>query len=208
MAEAQSTPRTIYIDVLSLSPYVAYIPDFLDDAECEHLVENARAKVTRSVTVDAATGKLVEVETRSSDTMFFTRGETPVVKTIEERIAQLTRTPVTHGEGLQVIRYLPGQEYQAHFDFFDPDLPGSRVVAEHGGQRVLTMIMYLNDVEAGGETHFPEIGLTVSPRKRAAVLFYDCTPAGEIDRRTLHAGMPVVAGEKWISTKWVREHEY
>jgi len=77
-----------------------------------------------------------------------------------------------------------------------------------GGQRVATLVMYLNDVEAGGSTVFPSIGLDVLPRKGSAVYFAYTSDAGETDPRTLHGGSPVTAGEKWIATKWLRQRRY
>lgn len=79
---------------------------------------------------------------------------------------------------------------------------------QQGGQRIATLIMYLNDVEAGGSTVFPEVGLDVLPRRGNAVYFAYCTETGVLDPRSLHGGSPVGAGEKWIATKWFRQGEY
>jgi prolyl 4-hydroxylase len=77
-----------------------------------------------------------------------------------------------------------------------------------GGQRISTLIMYLNDVPAGGSTVFPEVGLDVLPRKGNALYFAYATEDGQLDRRSLHGGSPVGAGEKWIATKWIRQRPY
>ena len=77
-----------------------------------------------------------------------------------------------------------------------------------GGQRVATLIMYLNDVQGGGSTVFPEIGLDVLPRRGNAVFFAYSDDQGRLDPRTLHGGSPVAAGEKWIATKWLRQRTY
>ncbi len=79
---------------------------------------------------------------------------------------------------------------------------------KHGGQRVATLVMYLNDVEAGGSTVFPEVGLDVLPRRGHAVYFAYTTEEGQLDKRSLHGGSPVSAGEKWIATKWFRQRNY
>jgi prolyl 4-hydroxylase len=111
--------------------------------------------------------------------------------------------PVERGEGLQILRYRPGAQYQPHHDYFDPARPGTPRILERGGQRVGTVVMYLNTPERGGATTFPDAGLSVGPTRGSAVFFsYDRPhPA----TRTLHGGAPVLAGEKWVATKWLRE---
>ena len=143
-------------------------------------------------------------ERRTSQGMFFAIGETPLVQRIEQRIADLLAIPVTHGEGLQILHYQPGQEYEPHFDWFNPDQPGYSAVTSRGGQRIASVVMYLNTPEEGGGTAFPRIGLTVTAMRGSAVYFaYDTG-----DEASLHAGLPVLKGEKWIATKWLRERPY
>jgi hypothetical protein len=124
------------------------------------------------------------------------------------RIAQATGVPVEHGEGFQVLHYQPGGEYQPHFDFFNPGRSGEARQLEVGGQRVATLVIYLNSVQAGGATGFPKLGLEVAPVKGNAVFFVYKRPDGTLDEDTLHAGLPVERGEKWIATKWLRERPY
>ncbi|MDO8372927.1 MAG: 2OG-Fe(II) oxygenase, partial [Polaromonas sp.] len=89
---------------------------------------------------------------------------------------------------------------------FDPAEPGTASILERGGQRVGTLILYLGEPEAGGATVFPDIGLEVVPQRGHAVFFsYDQPDASTM---TLHGGAPVLAGEKWVATKWLREHEF
>jgi len=105
-----------------------------------------------------------------------------------------------------VLRYKPGGEYRPHFDYFPPNQTGSKVHLRRGGQRVATLIVYLNDVEAGGETIFPDIGMSVVARRGSAVYFRFMNGSRQLDPLTLHGGSPVLGGEKWIMTKWLREH--
>ena len=135
--------------------------------------------------------------------MFFERGEHPVIERVERRIAALVNWPVENGEGLQILNYQPGAEYKAHHDYFDPAQPGTPTILKRGGQRVGTLVMYLNTPEGGGATTFPDVGLEVAPvRGNAAFFSYDRPHA---DTRTLHGGAPVTAGEKWVATKWMRQ---
>ncbi len=187
------------------SPDIAVLDHVLSHEECDALIELSRPKLARSTTIDPATGAEQVIDARSSEGTYFMRGENAVVARIEKRLSALTGTPVANGEGLQILHYGSGGEYQPHFDFFEPRDPGSAAHLKTGGQRVCTTIMYLNDVDAGGETIFPDIHLSVSPRKGAAVYFSYCDSRGRLDRKTLHGGAPVKRGEKWIATKWVRQ---
>jgi prolyl 4-hydroxylase len=113
------------------------------------------------------------------------------------------RLALGHGEGLQILRYRPGAEYRPHFDYFDPQHSGTARILERGGQRVGTLVIYLNTPDGGGGTTFPDAGLEVAPVRGNAVFFsYDRAHAST---RTLHGGAPVTAGEKWVATKWLRE---
>ena len=109
---------------------------------------------------------------------------------------------------MQILHYGPGGEYKAHQDFFEPKDPGSAVLTRVGGQRIGTVVMYLNDVPEGGETAFPDIGFSAKPIKGSAVYFEYQNAEGQLDYRCLHAGMPVIRGDKWIMTKWLRERPY
>jgi prolyl 4-hydroxylase len=187
------------------SPDIAMLDHVLSYEECDALIALSRSKLARSTTIDSATGAEQVIDARSSEGSYFMRGENAIVSRIEYRLAALTGMPVENGEGLQILHYGTGGEYQPHFDFFEPQDPGSAGHLKSGGQRVCTTIMYLNDVDAGGETIFPDLHLSVSPRKGAAVYFSYCDSRGALDRLTLHGGAPVKRGEKWIATKWARQ---
>jgi prolyl 4-hydroxylase len=185
------------------SPRVIVFGGLLTDAECEGLMVLAQARLTRSETVDNATGGNELNPGRTSDGMFFDRGEKPLINKIEQRISELLNWPLNHGEGLQILRYRPGAEYRPHHDYFDPAHPGSARILERGGQRLATLVMYLNTPQSGGATIFPETGFEVAPLRGNAVFFsYE---RAHVSTRTLHGGAPVVAGEKWVATKWLRE---
>ena len=184
-------------------PRVVVFGQLLSADECDGLMALAQPRLARSETVKNETGGSEVHAARTSDGMFFERGEKPLIARIEARIAELLCWPVSHGEGLQILRYRPGAEYRAHFDYFDPQHPGTPRILERGGQRVGTLVIYLNTPEGGGGTTFPDAGLEVAPLCGNAVFFsYDRPHAST---KTLHAGAPVTAGEKWVATKWLRE---
>lgn len=188
------------------APSLVLLGGLLSDAECEALVAAARPRLGRSLTVATQTGGQEVNADRTSRGMFFERAENELVARIETRIARLVHWPVERGEGLQVLHYRPGAEYKPHYDYFDPDAPGTPSILRRGGQRVATVIMYLSEPERGGGTIFPDVFLEVAPRRGNAVFFsYERPHPGT---RTLHGGAPVLAGEKWIATKWLREREF
>lgn len=189
-------------------PDLAVFNNLLTLGECSALINMSREKLKKSTVVESKTGASKEDHVRTSFGTFFQRQESEFISALEARIAQLVNWPVEHGEGLQILRYLPGEEYRPHFDYFPLRDEGSSTHLVNGGQRVATLILYLNDVELGGATSFPNVGLTVKPQTGNAVYFAYTTETGETDPLSLHAGEPVLKGEKWIATKWLRERPF
>jgi len=195
--------RQVKVVMALRQPRVIVFSDLLSEDECDGIVALATKRLARSETVaTAADGSEVNAA-RTSDGMFFERCETELIRRVESRIATLLRWPLDHGEGLQVLRYRPGAEYQPHYDYFDPGHVSTPGILKRGGQRVGTLVIYLNTPEAGGSTIFPDIGLDVAPVKGNAVFFSYDRP--HPSTQTLHGGSPVVAGEKWVATKWLRQ---
>lgn len=188
------------------APRIVLLGGLLSDAECDGLIAAARPRLERSLTVATQTGGQEVNVDRTSRGMFFQRAENDLVARIEARIARVVRWPVERGEGLQVLHYQPGAEYKPHYDYFDPDAPGTPSILRRGGQRVATVVMYLSEPAQGGGTVFPDVFLEVAPRRGNAVFFSYERP--HPSTRTLHGGAPVLAGEKWIATKWLREREF
>lgn len=184
-------------------PNIVLLGDLLSAEECQALIEAARPRLSRSLTVAVKTGGEEENADRTSQGMFFERGENEVIARIEARLAHLLGWPADHGEGLQILRYGPGAEYKPHYDYFDPREPGTASILQRGGQRVATVVMYLNEPEAGGGTVFPDARFECLPRQGHAVFFN--YGRAHPSSRSLHGGSPVVRGEKWIATKWLRE---
>jgi prolyl 4-hydroxylase len=198
--------REVSVLMTLRNPRLVVFGGLLSADECDALVADATPRLSRSETVELETGGNAVNPSRTSQGMFFGRGETPLCQCIEARIAALLNWPVVNGEGLQVLHYQPGAEYKPHHDYFDPAQPGMASVLRRGGQRVATLVMYLNTPLQGGSTIFPDVSLEVAPIQGNAVFFsYDRPHAIS---RTLHGGAPVIAGEKWVATKWLREGEF
>ncbi len=198
--------RWVEVGFAMFSPRVVLFNNLLSDDECAQLIALAEPKMKRSLTVDNKTGGEELNADRTSDGMFFQRGENDLVKRIEARIAKLVNWPLENGEGLQILHYQPGAQYKPHHDYFDPTQPGTPTILKRGGQRVGTLVMYLNSPTRGGGTTFPDVHLEVMPKKGSGVFFsYDRPHAST---KTLHGGAPVLEGEKWVATKWLREGEF
>ena len=200
--------HAIAIIMVIANPRIVLFGNVLSDSECDELAAFTHDRLTRSPVIEGNDGSMQTHPHRTSTGAMCQRGETALIARIEQRLAALLHWPVDHGEGLQVLNYGIGDEYRPHFDWFDTAQAGPRTHMEKGGQRVGTIIMYLSDVEQGGGTTFPHIGLEVSPRKGCAVFFTNVDPDGLPDQLTLHAGAPVRQGGKLIATKWLRERPY
>ena len=198
--------RPVCVLQVMADPRIVVFGGLLSDEECDQLVALARPRLARSLTVATQTGGEEVNADRTSSGMFFQRGENELVSRIEARIARLVNWPVENGEGLQVLHYTPGTEYKPHYDYFDPAAPGTPTILRRGGQRVGTIVMYLAEPEKGGGTVFPDVHMEVAPKRGNAVFFSYERP--HPTTKTLHGGTPVLAGEKWIATKWLRERKF
>ena len=199
---------------LSHYPHVAFVPEFLTDAECDALVAEAKPKMFRSQVAPYKNSNANPVnDVRTSSQTWLNPGY-GVAKKVIDRVMHLMRQfPHNAHEELQILRYQLGQKYDAHNDYFDPALYGPQA-----NNRAATAYLYLSDVAAGGETHFPraggrpppmeyrscDTGLSVRPKKRALAIFYDMDCQGRLDPTSLHGGCPVKEGVKWAGTLWLR----
>jgi prolyl 4-hydroxylase len=200
--------RAIDVVARSEKPVIAALAGVVTPEECAQLVEMARPRIEPSTVADPETGKDVVTDRRTSLGMFFRPMENDLVSRLDRRFSEVAGLPVENGEGLQILYYPVGAQFPPHFDFLRPSSTANRQSIARSGQRVSTLIAYLNDVGDGGETAFPRAGWTVYPKRGSAVYFEYCNGRGQVDLRTLHAGCPVIHGEKWIATKWMRERRF
>ena len=200
--------REVRVAMWMRDPIVAILDNVLSHDECDKLIELSKDRLQRSTTVNNVTGGGDVSDVRTSSGTYFHVCESPFIAAIDRRLADITQWPIDRAEGMQILRYSDGAEYKAHFDYFDPAEPGSKPYLVLGGQRVSTMVLYLSDVEEGGETTFPALNLEVMPRKGSAAYFEYCNSHGQLDQRSLHGGLPVTKGVKWIATKWMRERVF
>jgi prolyl 4-hydroxylase len=187
------------IEILSADPPVRLVRNLFSAAECDYLIPLAAPALRPSVIVDAATGRPKPDPVRTSDGMNFGPAqEDLVVNALNRRLAAVTGTACECGEPLHVLRYSPGQEYKPHLDA----LPGV------DNQRIVTALVYLNGGYQGGETVFPELGVSAKGEPGDCLIFRNILPDGRGDPRTRHAGAPVTGGVKWLATRWIRQRPF
>lgn len=207
------------ITVSAHSPRAYLFKNFLTPEECDYLIDLAEEELEDATVVEGTTGESVKSEVRTSTAMSFSRGQDEVISRVEKRIAAVSHIPVGHGEPLQVLKYINGQKYDAHHDYFHDDVNPAR---ERGGQRIATMLMYMSTVpiDGGGETTFPDAKfgqvsgaewsdcannkLSVKTEKGDALLFFSLNVDGTKDPRSIHASCPTTVGQKYSLTKWMR----
>jgi len=196
-------PKPVYRQtfVLQVDPMVAVADDFVSRGDCEHIIELARGVIQRAqVSLDDSAGV---IPGRSGFNCWLRYRDDPVVRKVGERAAELVELPLDHAEALQVIHYDPAQEYRAHYDAYDLALPRGQRCCRFGHQRIVTVLVYLNEVIQGGATGFPNLKISVEPRPGRAVVFNNVGPAlMKPHPGSLHAGMPVLEGEKWACNIW------
>ncbi|XP_074349129.1 putative prolyl 4-hydroxylase 6 isoform X2 [Apium graveolens] len=205
---------------LSWRPRAFLYKNFLTDEECDHLILLAKDKLEKSMVADNDSGESIASDVRTSSGMFLMKAQDEVVSGIESRIAAWTFLPVENGEAMQVLHYEHGEKYEPHYDFFR-----DKANQELGGHRVATVLMYLSNVERGGETVFPRSeedtktkddsmsdcaknGYSVKPQKGDALLFFSLHPDARTDSLSLHGSCPVIEGEKWSATKWIHVRSF
>ncbi len=188
-------------------PLVLVVDDFTSPAECEHIISNARAKMKRGkVTLDH---EVAYSEGRTGSTAWIAHDATPIIRRVVRRVGDLVGIPTSHAESLQVVHYAETQEYRAHHDAWKVGTDRHRERTENGGQRLVTALLYVNDVGAGGSTGFPKLDLEVEPIPGRMVLFHNTFgPDHDVHPGSLHGGMPVHYGEKWACNLWFRERPY
>ena len=189
--------REINIIARFEEPLVVVLGSVLDDEECEALIQLSKDLLQRS-----KIGSTKEVsDIRTSSGAFLTDVKNHILARVEKRVSAIMGIPIEHGEGLHILNYKPGQEYKEHLDYFAPTSKAAK------NNRISTLVLYLNDVEEGGTTFFPKLNLTVCPQKGMAVYFEYFYNDPIVNELTLHAGTPVVKGEKWIATQWMRRQK-
>jgi len=188
--------------LLHAHPPIFAVENFLTPAECDFLIENANDAFGPAPVVGKGSGEVSP--SRTSSTCYLAREDLPEYL---RKVGLLAGKPAEHCELPQVGRYMPSQQYLQHFDAFDLGDEDGRRFAANGGQRTVTVLVYLNDVARGGATSFPNLNIEVQPRRGMALVFFPATLDGLLDKMALHAALPAV-DVKYVSQVWIRQSNY
>lgn len=187
------------------APNVAVMEGFATKAMCKWIIGRGQGNLKPSMTADLETGKYRPDPTRSALSLAFTLYRTDLVFVVlQERLKRLTNLPLHNHEPPNLLSYEPGQEYKAHYDFVPLGVPALDAEMQVLGQRVATCLTYLNNDYEGGETLFGRLDWKFRGKTGDAMLFWNVTSDGQPDKLTLHAGLPVVRGRKYLLSQWLR----
>lgn len=195
------TPGIMKLPAEGLDLFV--LPGFLTAAECAGLISRIDAGRQPSAVVDGHP----DPDYRTSESCNLHSAD-PLVAAVEARISSLLGIPTDNSETVQGQRYGEGQQFKAHYDFFHTDRPSWPAQERCGGQRTWTAMAFLNQPERGGQTCFPEAKVRVTPRTGNLLVWNNLDDGGAPNPHTLHQGLPVEAGCKYVITKWYRERRW
>lgn len=197
------------LQTLCLNPLVAIVDDFFEADLAQHIIDSGREIIKRATVVNRAGGTEVS-DVRTNSSIHLDQWTDPRLTELTTRLTELVRLPPENSEPCQLLHYKEAQEFHPHSDAFDRDIGGVEQLVK-GGQRLFTTICYLNDVEDGGETEFPDLKIKVRP-KAGRVLIFGNTRLGtaEVHPHSVHAGRPLGdnSAEKWALTHWWRQLAY
>lgn len=172
---------------------------------CDWLIQHATGRLEPALTNVSETGEQRQHPDRTATNCAFgPEHRDMILAVLQARAARLASIPLENHEAPNVISYLPGQQFALHVDFIDPGTPGFQHELQVLGQRVITIITYLNDDFEGATTHFPALALDFRGSPGDALAFSNVLPDGTPDRNTVHAGKPPASGRKWVLSQWLR----
>jgi len=192
---------------LSEAPLIQTAPGLFSHAMCDALIARAKPLLGPAPIYNETKGGNTVDEVRRHSTAAFQRltDMDLVTEAVCNRACALAGMPAVNAESLQVLHYQVGEYFAPHVDFWNPFFEGHAATLRDHGQRVFTVLVYLNDDLEGGETEFLQLGLRHRGRKGDALMFRNVDAEGQVDPRTLHAGRPPTQGEKWLLSVWIRD---
>jgi len=180
------------------------IRDFINEDEANYILEKAKDKFEPSVLY----GNIVMEQIRKSNTVWLSKHD-PIIKKIISRVCEKCNLPLKNAEHLQVVKYDPSGYYRQHHDTVNENKKESMDFFSHGGHRVATMLIYLNDDFEGGETAFLNLRKKIKPPKYGGILFYSLDKKRELCHPlSLHEGRTVLSGNKYVANIWLRQNKF
>jgi prolyl 4-hydroxylase len=186
-------------EVLYMKPRIAIYHDVMTESEISKLKELATPKLHRSGVFAKNTSGNVPRDYRTSQSGWINDSEHPLIDRLSQRTKALTNLTLDTVEEFQVLNYGIGGHYEPHYDFARPH---EVTFEEYRGNRIATVIFYMSNVHAGGRTVFNKIGVGSMPEKGSCLVWFNLLQNGDGDYDTMHAGCPVLSGNKWVVNKW------
>ncbi len=194
-------------EVVCEAPRIRFSKHFVPTWVGDWLIEHARGRLSAGTMYSGTTRSVgVEASRRCSDYQYEILNADLVLMLVRERIAALTRLPVAAMEPPRIFHYALGEEIKPHYDRLT-DGP-SATGEQSKGDRIATFLLYLNDDYDGGELAFPKVGLSRKGAQGDALYFTHIDAAGRPDRLSLHAGLPITRGEKWVFSQWIHDRPF
>lgn len=170
--------------------------------DCQMMIEAAQPSLRTASTL----GKEIEGYRKANGTWLPI--DSFISKKVFHTIYELTECKPEQMELVHIVKYDIGDEYKPHHDFFHVNEDYAAEHMANGGNRIKSALIYLNDDFTGGQTFFPELGVLVKPELGKLIIWDNITPDGELDFTSIHAGLPVMSGVKYIAVVWIRENNF
>ncbi|EDV30352.2 uncharacterized protein Dana_GF23245 [Drosophila ananassae] len=182
------------MEEISTDPYMVVYHDVIYENEINWLLDNSDFRTS-------LVGESQISTLRTSQDMPFGANSGEVMRNIEKRIKDMTGLSMDLSEDFMLINYGIGGTYKMHYDFYVYSEP----LRFLRGERIVTVLFYLGDVELSGSTVFPFLNISITPKKGSAVMWYNLHNSGDVHQKTQHCACPVVVGSKYVLTKWINE---
>ena len=183
-------------------PPLYAVRNFLSEEECKSMIDKASEYLERSTVVGVDN---IVCETRTSYTYNCLKTDFPW---LSERVSDMLNIPIEQMEIPQITKYVKGQYFKEHYDHFIANTESGVINLKRGGQRIGTVLMYLNEPQSGGATNFKKLGFKVKPKTGSTLIFCPATLDGRYDPLTLHEAEEISDGEKWVCQVWIRQSKF
>lgn len=191
---------------LSDSPSLTALHQIAAPVLCQQLLSRVGERLEVAGVTDRRTGRFMHDAARTNHFVQVKLFDlTLALMLLRARMATAIGQPLVHFEIMNLLRYDPGEAFDLHHDYLDPREAGFTAELARDGQRVATLLVYLNDDYEAGETHFPALNLRFRGKCGDGLMFRNVDRHGDVDPATLHAGLSPSAGRKWLLSQWVRD---
>jgi len=197
-----SNSLSIYYILIYKIIMVVEKENFITSEECDEIIKLASDGFEKSKTLGT------DIEGYRVAFSTWIKNDEPISIKLKQITSEETGIPIENMETIHVVKYEVGGEYKDHQDFFHPGEPYYDDCMSRGGQRIKSVLFYLNNEFEGGETNFPMKGIKVKPVKSKAIIWDNINEDGTLDYESIHAGLPVISGFKYIATIWIRENKF